>query len=381
MHFFQAKPDEVSSVKRKFMAEPGLHLYSGGATVLRPSDLYRFNKHPAFRELLQGCNIYIVARRPRITIEPSSLKIVDGMYLHGRFRIHGEQPDYFDGVHFAQDRPKVRAADGMPIQFVRAEVMNSAGLEVCVVDEFGVTGQIPVNALIADARHELGRHCDLEVLYVGQAFGQDGSRLAIDRTPVHSTLQRILAETMGETPHQEVLLLLFRYEHAKIMFSTAGDFSAEPSATWAEEFAMIQKVHKRLVSRRSRIALAEAALISHFKPKYNILLQDAFNVQKTKKLKFLKELLSLDFSGLLVEVNTSNFRSRLFSESARSKVLKDIFPADAVERLTSPTWPQEVGFSTQEVKQFVDDMTHVHIARYPLYSSAERESFLHSLRW
>lgn len=381
MQIFQTKSDEVSKVKRKFMAEPGLHLYSGGASVLRPSDVYRFGKEPAFRELLQGCNIYLIARRPRISLDPTSLKIVDGMYVHGWFRVHGEEPGSFERFAFYQDRPKVRLADGMPMRFVRVEAMSSAGLEIKLMDEYGNTGLTPVNALIADSRHSLGSHCNLEVLYVGQAFGDNGSRLAIDRTAVHSTLQRILAETLDEKPHHEILLMLFRYEHAKNMFCTAGDPDVEVSASWEQEYEMLSKGNKLTLPRKARIALAEAALISYFKPRYNVMLQDAFNIQKTKKLKFLREVLKMDFSALTVEINTSTFGSKLYSDFARAKELKDIFPEDAIARLTSPTWPDEANLSRQEVKQFVAEMTHAHIARYPLYSKTERETFLHSLRW
>ena len=59
--------------------------------------------------------------------------------------------------------------------------------------------------------------------------------------------------------------------------------------------------------------------------------------------------MELDFSGLIVQMDTGNIRTNLYSDKVR--------PATGLFAKLHP---------------------HVHIAQIPLYSSEERESFLHA---
>lgn len=52
---------------------------------------------------------------------------------------------------------------------------------------------------------------NFEVLYVGQAFAE-GKRTAIDRLKSHSTLQKILAETMSDYPDDQVFIFNLVYD-------------------------------------------------------------------------------------------------------------------------------------------------------------------------
>ncbi len=46
------------------------------------------------------------------------------------------------------------------------------------------------------------------VLYIGQAYGKEGSRTAFDRLEAHPTLQKILTEYRGEHPDKHIYILL-----------------------------------------------------------------------------------------------------------------------------------------------------------------------------
>jgi hypothetical protein len=380
MHIFGTKDQEPSNVKRKFMAEAGTNLFSGGATVFRPYDLYKYGKEPFVRDAMEGCNIYLVCRRRRITVCPYTLRVSDGK-LYGEFRLHGDGPGSYDPVKFSQKK-NFLGPDGTPLRFTEAVTTNTYGQEIRALDpRMGGTITIPAHGLIAHAKHSVGTHTDLEVLYIGQAYGKDGKRLAIDRLSDHSTLQRILAESAEENPADEILLLMFRYEHYKHIASSAGDFSVEPSASSEEEIAHLKSIPDVRLSRKARISLAEAALINHFKPKYNVMHKESFNPRNNKKLKTLKPLLDLDLSALIVEINTSNLDSKIFSSHAPAKNIEKIFDADTIARMKSAKWCQDNGLSLEDMEQFVADHTHIHVAEVPLYSETERETFLHGLPW
>ena len=234
--------------------------------------------------------------------------------------------------------------------------------------------------LIANTTHELRDHTALEVLYVGQAHGQHGKRLAVDRLSDHRTFQRILAESGESNPSDEVLLL-FSDTSTRNIVSTAGDFSVEPTASADEEQRHLDRSREIKLDRRTRVTLAEAALINYFRPAYNVLHKDSFRPDRMKRLKTLKKLFEFDLTALIVEINSSNFRSKLFSAHAPAGTLNGVQNRAASERLKSKAWLDEHGIGRVEADQFIADMTHGHIARFPLYEKSQRESFLHSLPW
>ncbi|MFL6645366.1 MAG: hypothetical protein ACJ8GM_13775 [Paraburkholderia fungorum] len=370
---------DKSQTKRKFLAEAGVNLYSSGATVFRPTDLYRYGHAPNVRAALEGCNIYLICRRRRLSVDPYTLRVSDG-FLYGNFRHHGSDIFDFESFPFSQNK-RLQDPDGRPVRFLAAETTTSSGFEVVVTDAQDRRSTMPAHVLVANTNHRLGNHTDLEVLYVGQAYGKQGKRLAVDRLSDHTTLQRILAESAESNPYDEVLLLFFRYEHAKNIVSTAGDFSVEPTASSQEEEKHFELSGKLKLDRRTRVTLAEAALINHFKPAYNILHRDSFHPSKMKKLKTLKKLFELDLTALIVEINTSNFKSKLFSNQVRAQTLHDVFDDETIGRITSKDWLREGTLSSAEADQFLADMTHTHLARFPLYDKNKRESFLHALPW
>lgn len=383
MLIHNAEPQELSKAKRKFMAEAGLHLYSGGATVLRPADLYRFSEDAQVRSAMEGCNIYLIARRRRISVEPSSLRVSDGL-LYGEFRLHDVNPFSYESFPFSQKTQLIMPTDGSPLRFISTTAENQFGFNVQAFASNNLGINLPAHVLVANTRHSLKSHTNLEVLYVGQGFGKDGKRLAIDRLLEHSTLQRIQAETAEEYPNSEILLLMFRYEHARNVLSTAGDFSIEPYASDEEELEHMKRSEEVRIERKSRITLAEAALINYFRPKYNIVHKDSFNLEKKRsleKMKTLRKLFASDLTGLIVEINTVEFGSKLFTEAKPAATPEKFFTQEQINRWHSVEWRQQKKLAQKEIDQFVAEMTHAHIARFPLYNKTERESFLHALPW
>ncbi len=371
--------EKRNRTKRKFLMETGLNLYSSGATVLRPRDLYQYGKDEHIRSMLEGCNIYLVCRRRRISIDPHTVRVADGR-LMGDFRLHGDNGFSYERFSFLQTR-SMPGPDGVPLHFLAATCADPFGFNVTAQDYARGIANIPAHVLVSQTSHKLGRHTNLEVLYVGRAWGKTGERLAVDRLAGHSTLQRILAESVEECPEDEILLLLFRYEHSRNFSSTAGDYSVQPSASDAEENAHFDAMQSLRIDRRSRVTLAEAALINYFKPIYNIQHKDSFVHENIKKLKSVKQLFERDLTALIVEISTSNFRSKIYSKNAPARTPEEIFGKDLVQKWDDKDWIRESQLSKEELLEFITDMTHTHIARFPLYKKSERESFLHALPW
>lgn len=322
-------------VTRKYLSEGTLELFSSGATVIQPTDIYHLTKDDDIREALTGCNLYLIARRPRISIATDTLR-VENNHVAGHFL-----------VQFGHDYERFPFKNTLKIADYITSV-QAPGYPQDGIYYQAITGEIvkmPIFRFMVDCEYDLDGYDDLEVLYVGQGYGTEGERLALDRLQDHKTLQRILADTLHKQPDHEVLLLLFRYEHYKKHSSTGGDFSVEPTATDKESINHIHDVMDSRFSRKNRVSLAEAGLIRYFEPKYNKIYKKTF---PSEKHKVLEELLKLDISGLIVQMDTGNIKTNLYS--------------DKVKPVTG---------------MFSELHPYVHIAKIPLYSKEERESFLH----
>lgn len=367
------------STRRKYLAEGGLHLFTGGPALFRPSDLYRFSQHPWFRAALDGTNIYLICRRRRISVCPLSIEIREGG-LHGEFIVHGDNYLEWERERFALARTHTDP-DGNSVRFVAARAADPFGHAVEVIDENGRRGLMPSSVLLASSKHSIGVRSKLEVLYVGQSFGKAGERISADRLKRHSTLQRILADCVDESGTTEILLLGFQYGSSKNWMSTAGDRWVEPTATEEEERAYMATTGHRSFDRKVRILLAEAALINYFKPQYNELHLASFHPHNNRKLKTLRKLFESDMSALIVEINTANIRAKLWSPAAPRCTMEAYLTPEREAEMRTNALSGDSPLTAAQVDEWLSDQSHAHIARFPLYEKSARETFLHAFPW
>lgn len=354
--------------QRIFAAEGSVHLYSSQPSVLTPAELYQAKADPVVKQFLTNCNLYMIASRSRILIDPTEFSL-DGNILHGSFLV--QRQSGFERVPF-----EWHAIEGLPGE---GDVIDAAiavsGTHLCI--SFAARKTIvAAHIIVGQAKSNLtDQDCDLEVLYVGQGIGKSRKRSAIDRLLNHSTLQRILAEAVTYKPEAEVLLLLYRFEHRKTFISTGGDLDAEPHADMDEERAHMNRMGDVKLTRHAQIALAEAALIRYFQPYFNTQLKES-NFATGKRIKVLEQLLKKDMTGLIVEICTANINSRLQTASAIPLAMSELFEPNALNgsRLDSDDerekWAAELHF-----------MAHSHFATFPLTTPDERDTFMHGTLW
>ncbi|MEW6703784.1 MAG: hypothetical protein AB1430_02910 [Pseudomonadota bacterium] len=238
--------------------------------------------------------------------------------------------------------------------------------------------QIPIAAhrLVAEAASSLTHEeRDLHVLYVGQGIGRSKKRSALERLLDHSTLQRILADVNALHPSNEVLLLLYRFEHQKAFLSTGGDLRLDPRSTADEELAHMHRMTSTKMSRRSQVALSEAALIRYFQPYYNVKLKES-RFATGNRIAVLREVLKNDMTGVIVEICSSSAGSRLRSESAVPRELSSLFDTEALtgSRLDSDDM-------RRAWREQLHQMAHTHYAQFALTTPQERDTFMHGTIW
>lgn len=288
--------------RRKYLSEFAVNLCSARWLMIPAHQINSGGTMDANeKEVSDRCHIYLICRNPAISYLSDCFKYENG-FIEGYigYKIKGMQRKF----PFRREFPLLDGAS-------EVKLSDYPYREVQTIDGNGDTVRyLPASALFFG----LGMHTknpevgNLEVLYVGQSYA-DGKRSAFDRLKSHSTLQKILAEVQYNSPEDEVSVLTFEYVPYRIMAQIDG--RAEQTTNDERDCSRFYSILDNPLSEHQQICLAEAALIRYFSPKYNEIYKENFPSQNHK---ILEQCYDLDFSGLIVEINTEELRFSLHSE-------------------------------------------------------------------
>lgn len=286
---------------RKFFSEFAVSLFTARWLMITPEQLLSDGKiEKQHDEILKKCHIYLVCRRPMQSVDPATL-VHTGSILSGSviYREGGVERRVRFSHPFFLTGGAVRVHSPYPHREIQS-----------IGTEGNVIRYLPVSALSISGAIQEPVLRDLEVLYIGQAFG-DGTRNSFDRLRSHSTLQKILANTHYAFPDDEIQILSFEYKPYAIISSFDG--IDKTGIRDHRDDARFPNLLRKPLSEKQQICLAEAGLIRYFQPHYNIVYKDSFPAADQK---ILNHCLNLDFSALVVEINTEDLSLRLWSKSA-----------------------------------------------------------------
>ncbi len=168
----------------------------------------------------------------------------------------------------------------------------------------------PMLAFSMVAHHEnidVGDYLNLEVMYVGQAFGKDGEKEAEERLINHEKLQNVLA---SKRPDEDVWVILAKYE-ASLIHSMNPSADDEREEHW-------KRVIFNPISEKQKVTIAEAALIRYFSPLLNIEYKGTF---PRKSLDSINEVYKLDFNSVSFTLDTTREKLVLFSKQIKPSMI------------------------------------------------------------
>lgn len=150
---------------------------------------------------------------------------------------------------------------------------------------------------------------NLEVLYIGRAYGDSGSRTVFQRLKSHSKLQKIYADHQGSS--DDIWITIWRFSPNGIIYMPAFS-SDETLSNFVKDLSDFHRYGKSYINLSSKqdINVTEAALIRYFKPKYNEKLKNLFPVKSHSEYSECYDL-KLDF--ICVELDTTNSLFSLWS--------------------------------------------------------------------
>ena len=295
----------------RFGVESFLIMYLNKYQFVLGSDLESYAKSNETFTNEYPCNIYFVLRRPKVTISPDSVMI------------NGNKADFDLIIHHQTNR------DIVPMSIILEKAKSEVKFQTqypynifAFSDENGVLfGARPgtlIDSSLVQNNFDLPI-LDYEILYIGQAYGNDGKRTAIDRLSSHETLQKIYTHSLSHNPDSDIWIMLTHFVQDSILISAGSDLikvNEKDIKTEEEKAEHFFKNQGFSISEKQKINFTEAALIRYFQPKYNIEFKDSFPSTKHKSY---SECYNLDIKALTVEVDTSENVRKIYTEKSGRK--------------------------------------------------------------
>jgi hypothetical protein len=273
-----------------FDVEHAFGMYATGFCTFPAEGLYDQAALMPLMNIIDDCHIYLIGFVPRVRLDRARQ---EGDELFLDFTVLGKE----HSIRY-------------PLQ--DSMVLKQEGDHYYLEDSKGKLYWPDSN----DAQRRLSDETGLitfQVKYIGQAYGQDGSRNALDRLLKHETLQRI--SLLGTPPDHRLTLLLLSIQPCNQLYTVFNPFAKEKDEDGKRMRDGLDKAYN--TSEAERTAIFEASLIRYFYPEYNKAFKDSF---PSTNLKVLKDCYEKDFSAVIAEICIEELPFRLTSEAVAPTV-------------------------------------------------------------
>jgi hypothetical protein len=152
---------------------------------------------------------------------------------------------------------------------------------------------------------------DLEVMYVGQAFGRTTVKKIDYRLANHDKIQKIALQILNTGSNEEVLVIGLKVEVRDLGTSIVTVGSKESKVTVESLLALRDKAAQR-IPEGQELTVFEASLISYFRPKLNTEYKDTFPEENVVSY---KEIYNTSFDYSAMTIDTRPVGVRIYSES------------------------------------------------------------------
>jgi len=268
-----------------FDVEHALSMYATSFCTIPAQGIYDKNALEPLMKLIENCHIYLIGFVP--IIDSIGVQQISNR-LSMLFAIHNNQYtlefDVPDGFQLKQD--------GKLFYLENEEGKRTWPNELWLQTQLCYETDI----------------INFEVKYIGQAYGNDGSRNAIDRLLKHETLQKISLQ--GVPDGYNLTLLLLEVQPNNQLFTIFNPFAKNRDEGPSRIKSGLDKLFG--TSEQERIALYEASLIRYFSPQFNKEFKNSF---PSTNLKILQDCYEKDFAAVIAEICIDELPFKLFSES------------------------------------------------------------------
>ncbi|MDD1516152.1 hypothetical protein [Priestia megaterium] len=234
-------------------------------------------------------NIYVATLIPKLRIDEDSIQFFED-YI--RFDVI-----VGTGEHTSREMLDISIiSDDMPEFDHRKFEFDYEKLRKAMVFTDWEKGPVELN-LLHVYLEESKYYLDTEIVYIGQAFRENGERLPAEELMSDPTLQKVEANLLRDYPEKDLALLLLEYKSQLLEEIDSED----------EDLLELQEITKNppLELNNQIIDATEAALINYFKPEYNKKLNNDFpNIEDNR----------LHYRSATVQIHPDIMGLKLFSK-------------------------------------------------------------------
>ncbi|MCX6238059.1 MAG: hypothetical protein NTY07_10995 [Bacteroidia bacterium] len=295
----------------RFGVETFLMMYLDKYQFVLGSDLENYSKSQELFSENYPCNIYFVLRRPKVIVVPDSIKVSGKkVSFKLRFDLKEKAIEVNLKCEFRNASSKIDYYTEYPynkIAFKDQKKLLLVARPSTLIDSDIVKDNID------------SEYLDYEILYIGQAFGSDGKRTAIDRLASHETVQKIYAQTLTDFPDSDIWVILTKFSKQTMLFTAGKDLIKVNDKDKEIEESKLKHVFDNngiSITDKQEINITEAALIKYFEPQYNILFKDNFPSSKHKSY---SECYNLDVRAISIELDMSEMIRKIFTKKIERK--------------------------------------------------------------
>jgi hypothetical protein len=275
---------------KAFDVEHALIMYATSFVTMPAFAIYEDEQIAPLLEQIRNCHIYIIGLTPKVDCIGTTQ---EGQDLVTSFAVSGKRYDLRWPM-----RPDMS--------------LKGDGKEGWYIEDAAGRKSFPSMSMMGQRLSAEHDAVGFEVLYIGQAFGNDGSRNALDRLKKHETLQKIAVKGIPERYALTILMLAIEPGNRLVtMFNP-----------WAKDASQgSERIKKGLdklfdTNEAERTTLYEASLIRYFQPPFNKEFKNSF---PSTNLKVLADCYDKDFSTIVAEICIDELPFKLFSSAAPRK--------------------------------------------------------------
>lgn len=282
-HSKQSRKEDVFG-RALYDVEHALGMYAISFSTIPAEGIYDKEALAPLMSVIESCHIYLIGYTPRISFVDANDN--DGK-LNLKFIVAGNEYivsyDLPDGLSLKHEGDLHYLENGSGQRYWP----NENDMQVRLSAE--------------------SKAVNFEVKYIGQAYGKDGSRNAIDRLLKHETLQKIALK--GVPVGHRLTLLLLAVQADNQLYTVMNPFASNKDEGDQRIRSGLDKLFN--TTEQERVALYEASLIRYFRPEFNIEFKNSF---PSTNLKILQDCYKKDFSAVVAEMCIDELPFRLFSQ-------------------------------------------------------------------
>jgi len=279
---------------KRHLIEHAISMYANDFVLISANLMYDQDSAEQYKDLISKCHIYFIGEVPKIKIG----------------EIKKENNSLLIDVSLYGGKNKGTLNLDLPENFKLIQENEDVYLEDDIGEKYDA---IPERIAFLNAISRSIQNLNFKVQYIGQAYGKDGNRNALDRLKSHSTLQEMAIKGVSEG--HDLQLLLIGLENNKLYTFM------NPFAKNKDKDTSSKRISNGLdmlfnTTEKERVSLYEAAMIRYFQPQYNKQLKDSF---PSTDIKTLSNCYDKDMQGVIAEFGLEGFPFNLYSETIPPK--------------------------------------------------------------